>query len=121
MLSVSARMHLLVCENSLDGVLVLGSVLSGTQIVPWSQHFGNQMVGMPKFIGLTIIEFIGRSNSSLFADGVSIQGAFSFRGHGSEIWFGNRARLREGMNAVFGCKIMLDNDLYWGGVCSCDE
>lgn len=92
----------------------MSSVLSGTQIVPWGDQFGNQIVGTPKLLGPTRIEISGRNNSIHFAEGVSIQGTISFRGNDSEIHLGNRAMFRGRMNAGSACKIVLGNDIYWG-------
>lgn len=92
----------------------MGSSLRDGNIRDWSDDLGNRIIGAPKLLGPTKVEFVGENNVVIFGSGSSLQGSVSFRRGNSTVHFGERAMFRGRMSLGEGCAVRLGNDIYWG-------
>lgn len=88
--------------------------LRDKQIKDWEDNKGNRIIGQPRFLGPTRVEFNGSGNTLIFGEGVSVQGYLSFRHSDSTISFGKKAMFRGRMSLGEGCNITLGKKIYWG-------
>lgn len=92
----------------------MNTVLRGAEIKDWSDDNGNKIVGVPKRLGDTRIEFIGRENVIHFAPDVRIQGRISLRGSRSKVEIGERSMFRGRMNLGSDCAVSMGTNIYCG-------
>ena len=80
----------------------------------WKDDNGNRIIGDPKILGTTVIDFTGSNNTLEFLPGSSIAGFISFRRSDSQVTFGNNAMYRGRMSLGLGCSITFGRGIYWG-------